>query len=86
MEKFDKDDAFHTAVSKIAVEAEHSPPMGIVWNVPKNARHGHKWEGIAIIQQGEELLTRRFTVDFTPKSFVLKFLGKTRHFTSDYFG
>lgn len=85
MERIDIYDELHMGLVRISEEAETLQPFGIVWNNPLHKKRPDKRDGLALIQTPDQLLTRRFTVEFTDRSFTLKFLGKMRTFTSDYF-
>jgi hypothetical protein len=82
-EDFDPLFEFHTELETINKKHGTGRIVAVVWNTEpqKHGRHN----GMAILQVGMGMTARRFSVEFTKTSYMLRYMGINRQVTSDYF-
>jgi hypothetical protein len=82
-EDYNPDDEFHRHMLNVCTRQSAGRLLGIFWN-PSLNKPGQR-AGVAIVMNGAELVSRRFTVEHTDFSYSLKFLGRNLVKESDYF-
>lgn len=82
-EDYYAEDEFHREISRINKAQGTGRVIAIVWSDEKQTE-GIK-DGMVICQLNHSMVARRFTVEFSPRDYVLKFLRKSNRIESDYF-
>lgn len=82
-ESYDEDDSFHKEIETQNHFYGEGTVTAIVWSTADQKLRTRS--GMVISQDGDLQISKRFKVEYTPDSYLLKFLGKIKPVQSDYF-
>ena len=82
-EEFNADDEFHCILKSILMTKSEGKIIAVSYGEHMNY-HG-RLNGVAVIVNGNDISSRRFTVTFVQGQFVVQFMGVKSRYVSDYF-